>query len=130
MPLNPEALFCTLIKSCTTTNYWLRSKLYRDTSPVPIYQLSATETNSRPLSWLCTTTLVMLKLNLYLDCKNCAVLSSHRDSLLAKVPAPSTRGARMLRRVTLTNYNRRAVMFKRCCAFLDRFALISSLYLS
>ena len=32
------------------TNSLLRDNLFRDTAPVPIYQLSATETDSQPLS--------------------------------------------------------------------------------
>jgi hypothetical protein len=48
--LNPETLICTQLNSCSMTNFWLRHNLYRDTAPVPIYQISATETVYRPLS--------------------------------------------------------------------------------
>ena len=45
--------------------------------------------------------------------KTRAILSLHRDNFPAKVPGP----ARMLRRVTLTNYNRRAVSsYKSLCS--------------
>ena len=39
--LHPDTLICTQFKSCTVINFWLRDNLYRDTAPVPIYQISA-----------------------------------------------------------------------------------------
>jgi hypothetical protein len=39
-----------------------------------------------------------------MNAKTHAITSLHRDYFLAKVPAPSTRGARMLRRLTPTYF--------------------------
>jgi hypothetical protein len=47
-----------------------------------------------------------------------------RDYFLAKAPGRVSAGGA----TNVYSLNRRAVMFKRCCAFLDKFALISSIY--
>jgi hypothetical protein len=111
MPLYPDTLICTIFKSCTVTNNWLRDSLYRDTAPVHIYQLSATVTNSWPLSWLCTATRLMLNL----ICTRTAKTTPYSPRTPATRFARAGRGVtaywlkyhdsgRMLRRVTLTNY--------------------------
>jgi len=79
---------------CTLTTYLLRSNLYprlRSASPGH------------------GATRVMLKLNLYLDGKNCAVLSLHRDNFVAEEPGlcpdasrPNVPFGTGGRRVTLT----------------------------
>ena len=88
MSLHPDTRICTQLKSCTVTNFWLRDNLYRDTAPVPIYQLSATETNSRLTYQTCTATRVMLNKICTRTAKTRAIPSLHRDSFLAKVPGP------------------------------------------
>jgi hypothetical protein len=50
------------------TKFWLRDNLYRDTAPVPIYKLSATETTSQPLSKLIARQIYNSE-NLYQDGK-------------------------------------------------------------
>jgi hypothetical protein len=85
------------IKSCTVTDFWLRDSLYRDTAPVPAQNFVTGEKFAAPIKPVPRYS--YNSQNLYLDGKKCAIPSLHRDNFLAKVPAPSTRGARMLRRV-------------------------------
>ena len=47
--LHPDTRIYPQLNSCTMTDFWLRDNLYRDTTPVPIYKLSTTETTSRLL---------------------------------------------------------------------------------
>ena len=79
----------------------LRDKLRRDTAPVPIYQLSATETNSRPLSKLVPrNTYGSIELLPWLA-KTRAIPSSPPGQIPSKEPGLV---AGWLRRVTLTYF--------------------------
>ena len=91
----PDSRSCTQLKFCTLTNFCLRDNLYRDTAPVPIYQLSVPGVNLGHLSNLyrdraCT------QYNLYLDGKKHAIPPCTGRNIWLKYRDP----ARMLRRVT------------------------------
>jgi hypothetical protein len=66
---------------CTLTNYWLRDKLYRDTAPVPATNFVTGDKFAASIKLVGDTR--SPHKNLYLDAKNRATPSLHRDNFLA-----------------------------------------------
>ena len=79
----PDTRIFPQLKSYTVTVFWLRDSLYRDTAPVPFYNIFYILTDPFHLLTLYRDT-PGFDQNLYLDAKNRAKPSLHRDSFLAK----------------------------------------------
>jgi hypothetical protein len=80
--LHPDTRTCSQLKSYIVTVFWLRDSLYRDTAPVPFCNICYILTDPFHLSTLYRDTPGFGQ-NLYLDAKNRAKPSLHRDSFLA-----------------------------------------------
>ena len=87
----PDTRICAQLKSCTVIDFWLRDNLYRDAATVPFCNICYILTGLFHLSTLYRDT-PGFDQNLYLDAKNRAKPSLHRDSLLA----PLARGTGIL----------------------------------
>ena len=87
----PDTRIFPQLKSYTVTVFWLRDSLYRDTAPVPFYNIFYILTDPFHLLTLYRDT-PGFDQNLYLDAKNRAKPSLHRDSFLA----PLARGTGIL----------------------------------